>query len=489
MKQKLKLYLGFFKVALLCLIYYNCQDYDKDEHFMSHQHSKNPYEISFDDFKNETRINNVKKFVSSKFQAASTKSLNDSLFYDFDDFHFFEAPIYSFTGDNGNTSYSFYLEEINQTNDYQIYNLVINKDDNNDWETNIYRLTEDIDDTNLETYSTIEHILSSNGLPAFMKGWEGQWVEQTEYHCVGCVGECDSCSDCKTTTWLYTLVYTIDAGDSSGSGSSGSSSGDTSGGGGDGSQKGFATVTDPCDSSSTGFQDSSGCGGLNDDDQNQQDDSDLDCSYINSLLLNDDFKLLIQNLNTNANLSLNYEKGFQLNFDTNDNLTASPIDGNPNSTSIQVNINQSGNTIGFIHTHYNGLVPNFSIEDIRTFDAIFAERVENNKTLNELTMILISSSGVYAVLIDDYNKLLTEGGNLHTNEFNKIGGIKYKYDNVFRKPMSAEKVERLMVDNANTLNKFGLSLMKAKSDLSGWRKVIPDPNNSNKTKYEDCNSK
>lgn len=276
-----------------------------------------------------------------------------------------------------------------------------------------------------------------------------------------------------------TPIATIDAGNSSGGGGTGI---------GDPNDINTSPVhIEPCDTSG-GFTDNSGCGGLNDDDQNQQDDSDLDCSYLNSLL-NDDFKLLIQNLNTNANLSLNYEKGFQLNFDTNDNLTALPIDGNPNSTSIQVNIDQSGNTIGFIHTHYNGLVPNFSIEDIRTFDAIFAERVENNKTLNELTMILISSSGVYAVLIDDYNKLLTEGGNLHTNEFNKKGGIKENYDAVFEYETNSEKIERLMIDNANTLNKFGLSLMKAKSDLSEWQKVTPDPNNSNKTKYEDCNSK
>jgi hypothetical protein len=215
-----------------------------------------------------------------------------------------------------------------------------------------------------------------------------------------------------------------------------------------------------------------------------KDKDEVDCTYANLLLSFDSVKNLIQNLNTDDNLSLNYEKGHQINTADNGDLSAPNINGNPNSTSIQVSVNEQGTVTGFIHTHYDGLVPNFSIEDIRTLDAIFHQRVANNKPITDVIMILVSRGGVYATVISDPNKLLANGGALHTNAFKRI---KERYDRLFKKDQTAEKVERLMIDRRKTLSKYGLSLLKAKSDLSGWQVVKPNPNNSNKTKYEDCN--
>lgn len=208
------------------------------------------------------------------------------------------------------------------------------------------------------------------------------------------------------------------------------------------------------------------------------------CSYIDGLLANDNIKDLIEGLNTDANLSLNYEKGFQFTTADDGSLSSTAIDGNPNDNSIQVLLNDQGTITGFVHTHYDGLVPNFSIEDIRTFNGMYQWRKYNQKSLRDLTIMVISRGGVYALVIDDENKFATEGYKLHEPEF---VNIKTEYEDVFDSQTDAEKVERLMISDINTLSKYGLSLMKANDDLSGWQKVKPHPTNSNKTTYEDCN--
>ncbi|MGB1270115.1 MAG: hypothetical protein ACPG45_10305 [Flavobacteriaceae bacterium] len=218
------------------------------------------------------------------------------------------------------------------------------------------------------------------------------------------------------------------------------------------------------------------------------------CSYIDTLLANDDIKALIEELNTNANLSLNYEKGYKFTTPNNGDLDWTEISGNTNENSIEVSVNEEGTDTGFVHTHYDGLVPNFSIGDIKTFNALYQWRKFKGKPLRDLTIMLISRGGVYALVIDDEEKFATEGYKLHEPEFESQGGIKDQYETNFIKDTNTgvietnpQKVERLMISNNNTLNKYGLFLMKAKDDLSGWQKVEPHPTNINETTYENCN--
>ena len=211
------------------------------------------------------------------------------------------------------------------------------------------------------------------------------------------------------------------------------------------------------------------------------------CQHLDKLLANSVLKQNIQSLKTPTTLSLNYEKGFQISSTSTGGFNTNPIHGNTNSNSITVTIDQqNGTTTGFIHTHYNGLVPNFSIEDIKTFSAIYQWRKYRQKPLDQLTIMVVSNGGVYALVIDDESKFSVEGRKLHEPQFAAPNGIKDNYDKIFSKPASASKVERLMIDNNNTLSKYGLSLMKAKNDLSGWDKVKINQNNSNTTSYEDC---
>jgi hypothetical protein len=211
------------------------------------------------------------------------------------------------------------------------------------------------------------------------------------------------------------------------------------------------------------------------------------CQHLDKLLANSVFKQNIQSLKTPATLSLNYEKGFQISSTSIGGFNTNTIHGNPNQNSIQVAIDTTAGTVtGFIHTHYNGLVPNFSIGDIKTFSAIYQWRKYRQKPLDQLTIMVVSSGGVYALVIDDESKFSVEGRKLHEPQFGGKNGIKKTYENIFTNQTNASKVERLMIDINNTLSKYGLSLMKAKNDLSGWNKVKINQNNINSTSYEDC---
>jgi hypothetical protein len=295
------------------------------------------------------------------------------------------------------------------------------------------------------------------------------------------------------TSWeiIITPVYgpcpeTIDAGDSSSGGGFPVDTGNPSGGGGTTDNDTDNNNNDdgnPPDDGENCIVDANGnC--LTDDTTPLPPRSINPCSYIDTLLANDDIKNLIEELNTDAKLSLNYEKGYQFTTADDGSISSTQIDGNPNENSIQVLLNDQGTVTGFVHVHYDGLVPNFSIDDIKTFNGMYQWRKFKGKPLKDLTIMVISRSGVYALVIDDESKFATEGFKLHEAGF---GTIKEEYEDIFDKETNPEKVERFMIDDNLTLSNYGLTLMKAKDDLSGWQKVEPHPTNSNKTTYEDCN--
>ena len=213
------------------------------------------------------------------------------------------------------------------------------------------------------------------------------------------------------------------------------------------------------------------------------------CENINSLLTNTDIKNKIQSLKTTENLNLNYEKGFILKTDNTGSLTATPKNGNPNQNSMQVELSSNGeepdgSVSGFIHTHYNGLLPAFSIGDIKTLNGAYQWRKYKNKPLKDLTVIVVTQSGVFALVIKDESAFETEGRKLHTSEFEDIKNEAEK-DIAKKTKSNYQRSIRNLIDVI--LPTYGLDLYKANEDLTSWNKVNPDPNNKDNTITTPCN--
>lgn len=349
-----------------------------------------------------------------------------------------------------------------------------------------------IHENDIFSVSDINNMFSARSSNQCVTGVTGEWeCGAGNNHPPGhpsCTPENNAVTEFIITVHWGPCPETIDAGDSGGGGGGFPVDGGNTGGGGGGTSDGSSGNNNddngnPSDNRENCILDSNGnC--LTDDTTPLPPRTINPCAYIDGFLTNDNIKDLIEDLNTDANLSLNYEKGYQFTKTNDGSLIPTAIDGDANDHSIQVLLNDQGTVTGFVHTHYDGLVPNFSIEDIRTFNAMYQWRKFNQKSLGDLTIMVISRGGVYALVIDDEDKFAAEGYKLHESEFKKI---KKQYEKVFKKQTNPEKVERLMIDKDITLSNYGLSLMKAKDDLSGWQKVEPHPTNSNKTSYEDCN--
>lgn len=199
------------------------------------------------------------------------------------------------------------------------------------------------------------------------------------------------------------------------------------------------------------------------------------CAKITQLLDNSTVKGHIQNLNTPATLNLNYEKGFNIS-DGSSSLNITPNDGSPGNTSIKVRIDPEGNLMCFIHSHFNGstMSPLFTIEDLKTLNAMYQYRRSKQKNLDDLTAIVVSSGGVYAMVIKDYTKFAAEGNKLHTGDFeNKLDEY---YENYPKSNLMyhTATIEKLVLKQ---LTQYGVGLFKANNDLSGWSELTLNENN------------
>lgn len=204
------------------------------------------------------------------------------------------------------------------------------------------------------------------------------------------------------------------------------------------------------------------------------------CQGITNLLGVTEIKNRISNLNTNTTLNLNYEKGFELAINDDGNLSITPNNGTPESTSITIDVTDDGNKIGFIHSHYNGdwMSPLFTLEDIKVLNAMYQWRKYHNKPLKDLTVMVVSPAGVYAVVIKDYTKFEKKANKLHTPR--KLKNLGYKYRKNYPKPEDknlmpfADDIENEVLKQ---FEKYGLGLFKANDDLSGWNELTLDDNN------------
>ncbi|PJJ64235.1 hypothetical protein [Chryseobacterium geocarposphaerae] len=177
----------------------------------------------------------------------------------------------------------------------------------------------------------------------------------------------------------------------------------------------------------------------------------------------------IDNLNTDENLALNYEKGALIEDNGQGQSQLIPKDGSPGNTYINVPVSETGETTGFLHTHFEGsdMLPVFSFDDLKTFAAIYQWRSYNGKSLDKLTMMVISKAGVFAMVVEDPNLFLTQTYKIWGEEeeelYNKFyGDLKKKgnivYDDVIKQVSKA-------------LPTHGIGLYKANKDLGSWSRL------------------
>jgi len=278
---------------------------------------------------------------------------------------------------------------------------------------------------------------------------------------------------CRTTC---RYVEYIDAGDSAGGG------GSNTGGGGatDNNPTNNDIITDPLPSNPCENNITGNAGVLNSAGDCINIANTKPCEKITELLNNSYIKDKIQSINNDATFNLDYEKGFNLN-DYGNGPIATVNNGNAQETSITVLIDKTnGSSIGFIHTHFNSnkrTSPLFSIEDLRALNAVYQWRKYKQKPLENITVILVSPAGVYAMVIKNYVFFAEEGNNLHTEEFRER---RKKYYEEFPKDLNlmphSDKIEKVVLKQ---LKKYGVGLFKANDDLSGWNELTLDEQTNN----------
>ncbi len=207
--------LTFLNLALLLLIIVGCEH--QDDFKATHEHEgENPNIVSFDFFQETTEIYNIDQFLRN------TKPFNkNNNLIDFDDFFINTDYIYQCILDDGGVSFSFDIEPIQECLPTEEFNLVIKKDENDNWYSRIFKLTSNTDGSSQNRFSSIDEIFSVNGLPnGITKRFEYHWEETIENSCIapgncnGPGGSCDWCSDCTTTTISLVTVFAPNLDDS-----------------------------------------------------------------------------------------------------------------------------------------------------------------------------------------------------------------------------------------------------------------------------------
>ncbi|MEX2349793.1 MAG: hypothetical protein WD554_02845 [Flavobacteriaceae bacterium] len=225
---------------------------------------------------------------------------------------------------------------------------------------------------------------------------------------------------------------------------------------------------------------------LNPQDPEEEEEVEDPCENLTDLLTNQDIKDIIEDLDDPTVFNLDHEKGSHIKDGNGTNLDITSINGNSNSTGVNVRIDDQGNSIVIIHSHFigNRMVPLFTIEDLRTLSAMYLWRKHKNKEVKDLSVIVVSPAGVYAMGIKNYTKFAAEGNKLHTSEFDNIKNDFYEdYPKDQDLMQHADAIEKISI---NTLkDNYGVGLYKANTDLSGWNELTLDENDE--TQPNPCN--
>lgn len=204
------------------------------------------------------------------------------------------------------------------------------------------------------------------------------------------------------------------------------------------------------------------------------------CQKVKDVTNNTDgLKQVINNFKTPQTLNLNFEKGFNFVENPQNQTQLVQNDGNANSTSITVVVTEDGAITGLVHSHFDkpDMSPTFTFEDLMTFNSIYQWRKYNEKSLDNLTIMVVSRAGVFAMQIEDEAMFATNGHNLWTDQNSQLRDEFYK--SILEKENLTD--EDVIIEVTKGLAKYGIGLYQANSDLSNWNKITVDENNNKVT--------
>ncbi|SDL73042.1 hypothetical protein [Chryseobacterium taihuense] len=253
-----------------------------------------------------------------------------------------------------------------------------------------------------------------------------------------------------------------------------------SSGGGSGETAPPPATTPPCTTPSVptnpqpGFTDENGCPIGEPSLPNYPPTKGNPCEKVKNITDNTTgLKDKINNLNTPQNLALNYEKGANIEDDAQGQSQLITNDGSPGNSYITVLVSETGETTGFVHTHFVGstMLPVFSFEDLKTLASIYQWRAYNNKPLDKVTLMVISTAGVFAMVVEDPNLFLSQTY--------KIWGAEEKdlYDEYNKDLLDKGNItyDDVIKQVSKVLPTHGVGLYKANPDLSSWSRLTYHP--------------
>lgn len=187
-------------------------------------------------------------------------------------------------------------------------------------------------------------------------------------------------------------------------------------------------------------------------------------------------KPIINNFKTPQVLNLNHEKGFNLVDNSQNQTQLIQNDGNANSTSITVVVTADGAMTGVVHSHFDrpDMLPTFTFEDLMTFNSIYQWRKYNEKSLDNLTLMVVSRAGVFAMQIEDEAIFATNGYNLWTDQNTQL------YNDFYKNVLGRQNLtdEDVIIEVTKGLSNYGIGMYEANTDLSNWSKLTVDENNN-----------
>lgn len=193
-----------------------CQDEEIQQDLQQAHTGANPNQVSLDFFKSVTEIKNLDAFAKQGLNQIQNGYLarNSDTAYELSDFYIDTDVINQYIlNDQGDLSFSFKIHFLDDNYiPEENYNLVIQKDINDQWAASIYLLIENTDTNSDNYFSSIERIYHSNDLPAGVLGRSGSGFtlmcgDTYTFNCQGCTGACDLCSICVSVTVTCEMIY------------------------------------------------------------------------------------------------------------------------------------------------------------------------------------------------------------------------------------------------------------------------------------------
>jgi len=417
-------------------------------------------EISLEQFKKETGLNDFIPTIKIKLNDANSLQRNADGSYELSDFDI-DTSIIKRIVVNEKITYTFQLIPKEEVND-RIFNIVYYFKEG--WQYNIFEikptpenlielklgLTKKIDGTLTKVFQSFPVQTFDNCTVVTI------WIE----NCWGCTGTCDGCTICLYHTSVLvcgqnpSYLY-LDAGPSTGGGGGGGASSTTT--------NNNEVATSPI--LNTAFLDGPSA------------PEKTPCQKVKETTDNiSGLKPIINNFKTPQVLNLNHEKGFNFVDNAQNQTQLVQNDGNANSTSITVVVTEDGAMSGLVHSHFDrpDMLPTFTFEDLMTFNSIYQYRKYNNKSLDNLTLMVVTRAGVFAMQIEDEAMFATNGYNLWPAPNQQL------MDKFYKAIVEKENLtdEDVIVEVTKGLASYGIGMYQANADLSDWSKLTVDENNN-----------